>query len=87
MVDFQIGVDLGGTKTEAVALDGEGRIVLPQNLVDHAGIDESATFVGRGRTFQIWQPGKFEDFQGQARERARDQGLTLRLRPGQDGDR
>lgn len=65
--------------------DGEGRIVLPANLVDHAGIGETATFVGRGRTFQIWEPGRFEEFQDQARQRARDQGLTLRLKPGQDG--
>jgi MraZ protein len=65
--------------------DGEGRIVLPANLVEHAGISETATFVGRGRTFQIWEPERFQEFQDKARQRAREQGLTLRLKPGQDG--
>ncbi len=65
--------------------DGEGRIVLPANLVEHAGIGETATFVGRGRTFQIWEPERFQEFQDKARQRAREQGLTLRLKPGQDG--
>jgi len=35
--------------------DGEGRIVLPPYLMEYAGITDSATFVGVGRTFQIWE--------------------------------
>ena len=42
MVDFQIGVDLGGTKTEAVALDGEGRIVARKRVPSPQG-DYEAT--------------------------------------------
>jgi len=38
-----------------VTFDGEGRIVLPEYLMDYAGISNSATFVGLGRTFQIWE--------------------------------
>ena len=38
-----------------VTFDGEGRIVLPEYLMDYAGITSSATFVGLGRTFQIWE--------------------------------
>lgn len=67
--------------------DGEGRVVLPHHLVEHAGIGETATFVGRGRTFQIWEPARFGEFQAQARERAREQGLTLRLQAKPGGDR
>lgn len=36
--------------------DKEGRIVLPPHLIQHAGIKDSATFVGMGKTFQIWEP-------------------------------
>jgi MraZ protein len=38
------------------APDKEGRIVLPQNLIAWAGLEEGATFVGMGRQFQIWSP-------------------------------
>ncbi|MEE2998185.1 MAG: division/cell wall cluster transcriptional repressor MraZ [Pseudomonadota bacterium] len=36
--------------------DGEGRIVMPDRLANHAGITDRATFVGRGARFQIWSP-------------------------------
>ena len=36
-------------------IDNEGRIVLPPHLMDHSGITDSATFVGMGHTFQIWE--------------------------------
>lgn len=39
-----------------VQMDGEGRIVLPQSLADFAGITEEASFIGRRKTFQIWEP-------------------------------
>jgi transcriptional regulator MraZ len=39
-----------------LAPDKEGRIVLPQNLIAWAGLDQGATFVGMGRQFQIWSP-------------------------------
>jgi MraZ protein len=60
-----------------LAFDGEGRIVLAQSLVEHAGITENAAFVGLGRTFQIWDPQQFERHQQEMRERARRQGTTL----------
>lgn len=60
-----------------LAFDGEGRIVLPEPLCQHAGITENAAFVGLGRTFQIWEPERFEKHQQDMRERARRQGTTL----------
>lgn len=61
--------------------DGEGRIMLSPVLAEHAGITDMAAFVGRGATFQIWEPEAFRAHQEQARARARSQGATLRLRP------
>ncbi len=43
--------------------DPEGRIVLPPQLVERAGITDRATFVGRGNRFQIWAPETFERHQ------------------------
>ncbi len=57
--------------------DGEGRIVLPVDLMEHAGIMEQAAFVGMGRKFQIWEPQSLKDRQSKARESVRSKGLTL----------
>jgi MraZ protein len=62
---------------QQLAFDSEGRIVLPQALAEHAGITESAAFVGLGRTFQIWEPEAHKAHQGELRERAKRQGTTL----------
>ena len=71
---------------QALAFDGEGRIVLPRVLVEHAKIAEQALFVGAGPTFQIWEPATFERHKAEARARAKREGMTLRLRnPGPGG--
>jgi MraZ protein len=36
--------------------DKEGRIVMPQNLIAWAGLEQGATFIGMGEQFQIWSP-------------------------------
>ncbi len=43
-----------------VSLDKEGRVVLPQHLRDHAGLEGKALFAGLGTSFQIWRPEEFE---------------------------
>ena len=41
--------------------DPDGRIILPKILMDLAGIDDQALFVGKGRNrFQIWRPETYE---------------------------
>lgn len=61
--------------------DGEGRIVLPESLVVHAGLEEAVCFVGVGRTFQLWQPEAAKRRMEEARERARARGLTVPAPP------
>jgi len=43
-----------------LSFDSEGRIVLPEAFMTHAGITDTACFVGQGQTFQIWEPSRFE---------------------------
>lgn len=62
-----------------LTIDGDGRISLPPLLADHAGITDSAAFVGRGATFQLWNPDTFTRHQEEARRRAADRNATLRL--------
>lgn len=58
-------------------LDGDGRVVLPGELMGFAGLDEQAAFVGLGRKFQIWNPAEFEKRRAQARKSVQEKGLTL----------
>jgi transcriptional regulator MraZ len=64
-----------------LSFDPEGRVVLPQELLDHAGITDQVLFVGRGARMQIWNPDDYAEHSKQAFERARSRGATLRLRP------
>jgi MraZ protein len=47
--------------------DGEGRISLPRELAEHAGIADSATFVGQVNFFEIWNPAAFKQHQAARR--------------------
>ncbi len=52
-----------------LAIDGDGRIVLPEGLRAHAEIAGRVTFVGLGDKFQIWQPEAFAERRRLAREK------------------
>jgi MraZ protein len=54
----QFAAALYGT-SETLNIDGEGRVVLSDALKAHAEIKDTATFVGLGHKFQIWEPGRF----------------------------
>jgi MraZ protein len=51
--------------------DGEGRVVLPQEMIEHAGLTEAVTFAGRGNSFQLWEPEALKARLAAARERSR----------------
>ena len=55
--------------------DSTGRIVLSEKLLKHAGITDTAVFVGKGRKFQIWNPQNWEA------EEARIRAEVLKNRP------
>ena len=50
--------------------DSTGRIVLTEKLLKHAGITDKALFVGKGKTFQIWNPDTYEELAAKRREQA-----------------
>ena len=59
--------------------DVTGRIVIPADLLQHAGITDTAVFVGRGNSFQIWNPESFRRTQGDALARLRKSRPDLKL--------
>ena len=66
----QFALALYGT-TETLKIDGEGRVVLSENLKRHAGITETVAFVGLGNKFQIWEPGRFKSELAEATQKVR----------------
>lgn len=41
-------------RSSMVGCDKQGRILLPPEMLEHAGIQKDAVLVGLGRNFQIW---------------------------------
>ena len=60
-----------------VESDKEGRIMLPDPLMQHAGLTDTVLFMGLGRIFQIWEPQAGNRFMAEARQRAHARRLTL----------
>jgi MraZ protein len=63
--------------SKSLQIDGEGRIVLPDDLKGHAHIADEVAFVGLGKMFQLWEPGRFAAHRAAALERSRRDGATL----------
>lgn len=50
-----------------LSFDGDGRVLLPEHLIEAVGLKEEATFVGKGEIFEIWEPKAFKDYAKRAR--------------------
>lgn len=59
-------------------IDPDGRIQLNDFIRQHAGIADRVAFVGRGRHFQMWEPGRLSEYGAAARAR------LLKLRRNED---
>ena len=59
--------------------DVTGRIVIPNDLLQHAGITDKAIFVGRGKSFQIWNPDAFRDAQEKSLQNLRKARPNLKI--------
>lgn len=65
-----------------LAFDGDGRVVLPEEFITHAGIGDQVQLVGLGKTFELWQPEAFKVFKAEAMRRAQANRPTLKLGGG-----
>lgn len=63
--DALAGVVFG--ESVPLSFDGEGRVGLPAHLIENSGIKEEAVFVGKGETFEIWEPGAYAAYRDSAR--------------------
>ena len=69
------------TEAHALQPDGEGRLVLPEPLVAHAGLTDAVACLGLGSLFQIWEPEAAKRRIAEARMRVRERGMTLPAPP------
>jgi len=76
----QFATALYGT-SEVLKMDAEGRVMLSEQLKDHAGIMDAVAFVGLGHKFQIWAPDRFSARLSEATGKMR----ALRKRLGAQG--
>ena len=51
-----------------LAFDTEGRINLPEELIEYASLKSQICFVGKGEIFEIWDLSSFENYSRIARE-------------------
>ena len=49
---------LGG-ESEAVEIDGQGRILIPQHLREYGGLNGNAVVVGLMSRIEVWSPEKY----------------------------
>jgi MraZ protein len=57
--------------------DSEGRIGLPPHLASAVGITSEVAFVGRRKTFQLWDPKKLAAHDAASRSAARAKDISL----------
>jgi MraZ protein len=73
-------------RSHPVPWDGEGRVIVPAELLSHAAITDYALFVGLGDTFQVWEPERYAEVEREAIELARQQRATLAVDTTRTGD-
>jgi len=71
------------SNVHGLPVDSDGRVILPKPLMERAGITDSATFVGLGRRFHVWEPSAFAASEGA--DGAGTEGVTLPRPPGGGG--
>lgn len=64
-------------RSATLKVDGEGRVVLTEELKSHAEIGDTVVFVGLGHKFQVWEPDRFRAHLAKATATVRT--LTRRL--------
>lgn len=68
---------LGGSTQ--LSIDGDGRVIIPETLLKKVKIKSEMVFVGKGSTFEIWEPKKFEEYMAKAKKDAKAKRNLLKV--------
>ena len=66
-------------ESEQLGLDSDGRVTLTEKLIEKAKLKDKAIFVGKGQTFEIWNPTNYEKYARNARDVAKQNRGKLSL--------
>ena len=69
------------SEARQLSFDDTGRVMLPKPLMETAGIDAEAHFVGQGRIFQIWSPDRYQPHKQSIESRAARGDMNLTVFP------
>ena len=67
------------SESQELGFDKDGRITLPQTMIDYLGTTEHVAFVGLGKTFQIWNPTDLDAHKEKSRTQLKKQGITIKV--------
>jgi len=70
--DYEALAQMVHGESHVLMWDEEGRVRLPDPLIELARIEDRVLFVGLGRKFQMWNPERFEPVRRARLERARE---------------
>jgi len=73
--DRESDADVLTAEAVELSIDGDGRIIIPADLLAPLNLDGECVFVGRGDSFQIWRPADFDVRMKAVKERARQKRL------------
>jgi MraZ protein len=72
-------------EAKTLTWDAEGRVVLPEEFLAHAHLNGEAMFIGKARTFEIWEPSAGQAVIADIRAKAVKKRPTMRV-PGRTPD-
>jgi MraZ protein len=58
-------------RTQNLPIDENGRIRIPDALIEHAGLKERIVFVGKAQKFQIWDADRYAPIEAEALARVK----------------
>ena len=53
------------SRAEATAMDKQGRVVIPDRLVQHGGLEREVVMVGVYDHLELWSPEKWQQYQSE----------------------
>ncbi|HEY0265531.1 MAG TPA: hypothetical protein VGC16_02190 [Rhizomicrobium sp.] len=69
-------------RTQSLPIDENGRVRLPDQMIEHAGLKDKIVFVGKAQKFQVWDAERYAPIEAEAlarvkarMERARHEGV------------
>ena len=65
-------------RTPQLPVDENGRIRIPDALIEHAGLTDKIVFVGKAQKFQIWNWERYAPIEAEALARVKDRMLRAR---------